>query len=107
MKTFTLKTEYGTYENCYLLKGNYMADNSIALEIWNDEEGPIANLTTCLGKAFEGCSFLDTNNSPWAEDFVKELGIAKPTRLDRRSGYCIYPLYKFNENKVNEYVKKM
>lgn len=107
MKTFTLTTKYETYENCYLLKGNYMADNSIALEIWNDEEGPIADITTCLGNAIKGCSFIDTNNSPWAEELVMELGIALPTGSSGISGFCVYPLYEFDENKVNEYVKEM
>lgn len=44
-------------------------------------------------------AFIDTNNNPWAEEFLVENGIAKPTGLTARSGYCIYPLYKFDMSK--------
>ena len=42
-------------------------------------------------------AYLDTNNCPWAVEFLKDNGIAEP--VDGAvcvSGFCIYPLYKFN-----------
>ena len=106
MKTFDVVTEYATYKNCYFLTGQFMADNSLSLEIWNDEEGPIADITRCLGNGNMNNNFgyLDMNNCPWSAKLVKELGIAKDTGLSQRSGYCIYPLYEFDMDKVNEYI---
>lgn len=106
MKKFDVVTQYETYKNCYFIKNKYVADNSLYLGIWNDEEGPIADITVCLGgaKKNESFSYLDMNNCPWAANLVKELEIAKDTGMTQRSGYCIYPLYEFDMDKVNEYV---
>ena len=104
MKTFDVVTEYATYKNCYFLTGQFMADNSLSLEIWNDEEGPIADITRCLGDASEGCGYLDMNNCPWSADLVTELGIGYFVGRITRSGFCEYPLYRFDMDKVKEYV---
>lgn len=105
MKKFDVVTQYETYKDCYFLKGTY-SDKSMFLRIWNDEEGPIADLTTCLGigNGKENFSYLDMNNCPWAANLVEKLEIAKDTGVTQRSGYCIYPLYEFDMDKVNEYV---
>ena len=42
-------------------------------------------------------AFIDTNNCPWVEDFLKENHIAENTRISMPSGFCMYPLYKFNK----------
>ena len=46
----------------------------------------------------ESHAYIDTNNCPWAEEFLQENGIAKPDPRDiyGMSGYCAYPLYEFN-----------
>ena len=108
MKTFDVTTEYATYKNCYFLRGNYVADNTLSLEIWSDEEGPIADITRCLdclgrNNKNKNFSFLDMNNCPWSAKLVEELGIGKDTGISQRSGYCIYPLYEFDLDKVAEY----
>ena len=106
-KRFDVTTEYETYKDCYFILDRYMEDNSVYLAIWNDEDGPIADLTRCLGLAEDGYGYLDMNNCPWAANLVKELEIAKDTGMTQRSGYCIYPLYEFDIDKVNEYVKEV
>ena len=49
-------------------------------------------------------AYIDTNNCPWAEDFLKVHGIAKPDSRDiyGMSGYCTYPLYEFDLNSIYE-----
>lgn len=47
----------------------------------------------------DGMAFIDTNNNPWAEAFLVENGLAKPTGVTGRSGYCSYPLYSFDMSK--------
>lgn len=46
----------------------------------------------------ESHAYIDTNNCPWAEEFLQENGIAKPDSRDiyGMSGFCAYPLYEFN-----------
>lgn len=46
----------------------------------------------------ESHAYIDTNNCPWAEEFLQENGIAKPDPRDiyGMSGFCTYPLYEFN-----------
>lgn len=41
-------------------------------------------------------AFLDTNNCPWVEEFLRDNDIAKPVGVNMRSGFCTYPLYEFN-----------
>ena len=44
----TLRTMFGSYEDCFLTVNKYVADESPAIQIWNAEDGPIATLTVCL-----------------------------------------------------------
>ena len=48
------------------------------------------------------CAFVDTNNMPELEDFLVENGIAEFTGLEQKSGYCSYPLYQFDVEKMRE-----
>lgn len=105
MAVLEVKTNFGVYENCILQVAKYQADNSIAVEIWSCEEGPIARLTVCLDDKSLGKdeAYVDTNNCPWAIDFLKEYGFAEETGKTKASGYCIYPMMKFNRDKMCEY----
>lgn len=37
--------------------------------------------------------YVDTNNCPFAEDFLTQNNIATKTNLTKHSGFCEYPLY--------------
>lgn len=51
-------------------------------------------------------AFIDTNNCPCIETALAETGLAKPYLVAgvipvfERSGYCVYPLYQFDEEKL-------
>ena len=47
-------------------------------------------------------AYLDTNNCPGIEECMMESGLAAPTGMYCRSGYCRYPLYKFDLNRIPE-----
>ena len=102
----TFKTQYGTYENCYLIKDNYPKDGSLYLQLWNDEDGPIATHTKCLPDSIlmENKSYVDTNNIPTVLDFIEEYKLGEVIGF-KGSGYCTYPLVKFNMDEVNKYVR--
>jgi hypothetical protein len=61
---------------------------------------PFAALTVNLQSPLQDKThaFVDTNNCPWAEEFLLDNGIAtKVDGCEERSGYCTYPLYEFNK----------
>ena len=108
MANMTVETKHETYHDCYLIVDSYLADSSLVLEIWNDEYGPIARITTCLHRltVHEDEAFVDTNNCPWAEDFIREYQLGEFTGRNDESGFCTYPLYKFDIRKIREYSRK-
>ena len=99
-------TMFGHYENVFLEVDKYIADESIAIELWNMEEGPIAHLTVCLcdDDLEDNEAYLDTNNCPWAMGFVTRNHLGEPTGKARASGFCIYPAVKFNMDEVMKHV---
>ena len=50
--------------------------------------------------ASESKAFVDTNNCPWAEEFIQENGLGEFTGIYGNSGFCTYPLYEFNLGKL-------
>ncbi len=48
---------------------------------------------------------LDTNNCPWAVEFVESNGLGENTGRTVRSGYCVYPVVKLNVEKIGEYLE--
>lgn len=48
MKTLDVKTNYRTYKECFLRVERYWHDGSISLTIWNQNDGCVARVTTCL-----------------------------------------------------------
>lgn len=99
-----IETEFRTYEGVYLQVGKYVADNSVAIQAWNQQDGPIATITVCLcdDSLKEGEAYVDTNNCPWAVDFIEQEELGKRTGRVGRSGYCVYPVVKFDMEKVKE-----
>lgn len=47
-------------------------------------------------QAGNGMAFLDINNCPWAEEWLKKNNLAEPAGYSRQSGFVTYPLYKWN-----------
>lgn len=81
MALLEVKTEWAVYKDCFLQVARYQADNSRAIEIWNNEDGPIARITVCItgsGLA-EDETVIDTNNCPWAMEFIKQHGFGQAT----------------------------
>ena len=100
-------TGYATYENCHLVLNTYKLDDSLCIDIVNDEDGQIARITKCFpdGTNMNGKAFVDINNCPWAEDFIKEYMIGKPLGISMISGWCEYPMYQFIKDEIMKYVR--
>ncbi len=68
MKTLDVKINYRTYKECFLRVERYWHDGSISLTIWNQNDGCVARVTTCLvdHSLREDEAYVDANNCPWA-----------------------------------------
>ncbi len=88
----------------HLSASTYRTNNGLAViaAIDGEEYATITvNLPDALFAGMPGYAYIDTNHCPWAEKFLKKNKIAKPVKSDfgpvmAQSGYCSYPLYKFN-----------
>ena len=103
----TVETNFVIYYDCWIETGHYFVDDSLVVSIWNDS-GCVAKITTCLDSLLvhENEAFLDTNNCPWATHFVQEYCLAEPTGITEKSGFCEYPLYRFNIDELKLYFKE-
>ena len=102
----TVRTLYGEYANCVLTTAKYQMGGGLHIEIWNEEDGPIAVLTRNLvgeRKPKENEAYVDLNNCPCALDFIEEYELGKTTDYYGHSGFCIYPLVAFDMDKIKEY----
>lgn len=84
----------------------YANNGRIAISLITNEEG-YPELFGCLTvnidePAPDYCGYLDTNNLSNAEKFVTENGLGEFTGFTGGSGYCKYPLYLFNVDKLRE-----
>ena len=97
MKTYKLEF-YGKTYNLVVKTANYSNNDSLAVMLETDEGEPFTILTVnlCDGVAENEYQYVDTNNNSWAEKFIKKNNLGKPTGIMGFSGFCKYPLYKFN-----------
>ena len=95
-KTWQVQLEVNTY-----LNNQSLCVGMTAVE--DGEPEPYGNITVNLGVAVPNfCAYVDTNNMPDIESFLVENKIAEATGLSKRSGYCEYPLYLFNTERLRE-----
>lgn len=104
METFNIDTGYEIYTDCTFKIGKYTNGN-LAISIKDDSGFPLCRLTTNLDVVDPDCAYLDVNNCEFAEKLLQILDIATFTGITKRSGFVIYPLYKFNIEKLERYTK--
>ena len=78
---------------------------AVQLRCWDSEYEvwePFGSLTVKLNDDMEGdeTAYVDVNNIQNAEKFIQENGLGVPTGGFKMSGYCVYPLYKFDLTKI-------
>lgn len=97
-KTYRFSTEYGDY-TVTLEKREYYNGN-LAIRMITEDDEVFATMTVNLGEEDDvlpaNMAYVDTNNLPEIEDFIVKNGLGESTGETRTSGYCTYPLYKFN-----------
>lgn len=72
-----------------------------------EQRGPIARITVCIAGSglAEDETVIDTNNCPWAMEFIKQHGFGQATGRMVKSGYCTYPVVKLDIEKIGEYLE--
>lgn len=96
MKTFNIRF-YGDNYKVYPYIGTYR-NNRLAIVLYETNGEAFAHLTVNLvnEQCPADCAYLDTNNFPQGEEFVKKNHLATFTGHYGHSGYCTYPLYRFD-----------
>ena len=86
MALLEVKTEWAVYKDCFL---------------------QVARITGCIAGSglAEDETVIDTNNCPWAMEFIKQHGFGQATGRMVKSGYCTYPVVKLDIEKIGEYLE--
>lgn len=102
---------WGQEYEVYLKKNSYRDNGSLAIQVFDASDGgPFTVLTVNLeetpwcythAKDKESVAFVDTNNNPWAEEFIKNNKLGEPIGRYGHSGFCSYPLYRFDLSKLD------
>lgn len=106
MKNIYKLKAYGKCFELTAVKHSYCVDDSLAIELVDNKNHEcFAMLTVNLSESLycklpEDVQAVDVNNCPWAEKFIEENKLGKPLGITIRSGYCDYPLYKFDLSKL-------
>lgn len=101
---FTVHTDSGDCD-VILLAEKYALDDSLAVRMMSVKDGcvtePFTDLTVCVNPFLQSgtMAFVDTNNNPWAERFIRKNHLGKNTRKYSGSGFCMYPLYEFDTSR--------
>lgn len=105
VKTLIYKSEDIGDTTVALHISQYVNTGAIYIGLIDCEEcQPFCDVTVNLG----GCvsdfyGYLDTNKLSDIGKFVEENGLGEFTGVMGRSGFCRYPLYKFNREKLREF----
>jgi hypothetical protein len=100
-----VKDYFGSDVNVSAYRSSYRNNGNLAVLLETYEGEPWATLTVNLpdyGKLPEDYAFVDTNNCPWAEEFIRKYKLGEPTGQYGHSGYCDYPLYIFDPTKLGD-----
>ena len=104
--TLELKTRFWNTQNVTLEVNAYVDNNSLYVGLTAMPYGVpeyYGDMTVNLLESVPPyCAFVDTNNMPELEDFLVKNGIAEFTGLMQKSGYCSYPLYLFDVEKMRK-----
>lgn len=97
---------YGGIEEVVIERSLYRYGNRLMLNLIGIYDGirePFATLTVNLDTEEDISideAFVDVNNIPDACRFIECYELGVPTGRIARSGYCEYPLYKFDLDKI-------
>lgn len=88
----------------FLKRYKYYYGDTLALVIEDESSQDYATISVNLDHPLQNefSCFIDTNNCPWAERLLKEMKVGQPTGIYVESGFCEYPLYFIDIEKIPE-----
>lgn len=102
--------KYGAVHPMTFVMDQYSENGNLYLGLVTHESGfpePWQNLTVNLSvKCKENCAFIDTNNN--GTEIIEWLMTNQLGRLTGRmesSGFCVYPEFKFDMQKLKQYIE--
>ena len=102
MEMYPVHTRFGDHE-VLAYRNTYYGNGNLCIQLFTEIE-PFATLTVNLNSYKEtmpaNMAYVDTNNCPWAEQFIAENKLGKATGKYKSSGFCTYPLYEFDLSKL-------
>lgn len=104
-KTLELNSKWSGTVNVSLEINTYVNNNCLYIGLVTGENMAWhGDLTINLaGKCPDYCGYVDINNMPELEEFIEKHELGEFTGLMGKSGFCTYPLYLFNVDKLREY----
>ena len=103
---FIYDSKYSGKTEVELSLAQYANNGRLYLGLSNYRDGdlePFADVTVNIDAPVpDYCGYLDTNNLSKVEKFVTENDLGEFTGIMGQSGYCQYPLYLFNVDKLRE-----
>lgn len=95
---------HGKTYNLRIKRNVYTNNKNLCLTLVDNRyEEDFARITTNITMLPYGMAAVDTNNCPWAEDFIKSNMLGRDTGTKIKSGYCTYPVYEFDIKVIDEY----
>ena len=89
----------------------YMNNRAMFIGLMCNEDGyeePFGDVTVNLSVAAPNyCGYLNVNDMPDIEKFITDNDLGEFTGFTQRSGFCEYPLYLFNVDKLRELCHEM
>lgn len=107
MDKFTFKSKYATYQDCYFVISSY-GNGNLALEVWNNTEGPINRITTNPDIKIPTTHICIKNyaENEGIEKTLKDLGIIEGDPVQMiHIGYVTVPVYKLTSLGYKEFVE--
>lgn len=93
-----IKTQYGVHD-LQPRRGEY-TQGGLGIHLYEKGE-PFCALTVWLEPLADPTeAFVDTNNFPEAEEFIRIHKLGTFTGTTAYSGFCEYPLYRFDLSKI-------
>lgn len=105
-RTLELHSQFGGNILVTLEINTYVNNGCLYIGL-NEQSGdypePYGDMTVNLdGKAPDYCGYVDLNNMPELEKFIEDNKIGEFTGLMKQSGFCQYPLYLFDPERLRE-----
>ena len=94
-------------DNCRFLVTSYANNGNMAVIIETEDGEPYIDLTVNLDYLMPFYAFVNTNNSLKLDKLLEKYKFAKPTGAIKNSGFCKYPLYEFDLEKMQEYISPL